>query len=180
MNRTILTTALSIAFAISANANTVLSSALTAPDSFNLTGLTQVAFTKGPMTVPASPNSTFTAIFDAGVYADPNNVFGAGDYDFVYQVSDTGTGTAPGSQGIIANITAAFFSGFSTDAGTDTNATAPTGFTAGGGVPLNDNLSSGVVEFNFTPNITVGTHSAILVVETNATNYTTEIGRAHV
>jgi hypothetical protein len=172
MNRTILTTVLSIAFAVSANATTLITGgAATAPDSFNLAGATLLAQTSGSMVPGLAP--TFTATFVAGVYADPNNVYGAGDLDFVYQVFNTG------STGIIDNITASSFNGFLTDAGIDPPTTntppVPTGFKALGINPLTDQLNTGgVVEFNFGSSpLQAAQHSAILVVETNATYFTT-------
>jgi hypothetical protein len=44
--------------------------------------------------------------YEAAVYSDPNNTFGAGDLDFVYQVSNNA-----GSTDSIARLTATNFSG---------------------------------------------------------------------
>lgn len=80
--------------------------------------------------------------------------------DFIYQVQVTG--------GMIGNLTAANFSGFSTDVwlGTSSGAVAPVLVTRSV-----DGSSGGVVDFYFIPNLS-GATSYLLEVNTNASSYT--------
>ena len=63
--------------------------------------------------------STMSGTYEAAVYSDPTNTFGAGDLDFVYQVSNNA-----GSTDSIARLTATNFSGWDTDVGYATNGSA--------------------------------------------------------
>lgn len=125
---------------------------------------------------------TFTATFDAAVYSGNDTFCPTTDcLIFAYQVTDTG-GVAAGT-GIIEHVTASNFANFSTDVGDQTLSTATSVFAAGGTAPSTvDRSLSGpgaVVTFDFpdatggNSDLIPGDHSTVLIVETNATNYTT-------
>jgi hypothetical protein len=140
------------------------------PDLFILAGMTQEASTSGSLV-----SATFTASYIENVYSDPGNVFGAGDLDFVIQVKDTGA-VAPFS-GDIEHITNATYTGFMTDVGYDIDTLS--GFTPGTATaPFTVDRSNGgdTISWDFVnpgglDTLTPGDTTALLVVETNATNY---------
>jgi hypothetical protein len=151
---------------------------LQTPDVLSLTGLTLVASETG-----VSLNSlTFTADLSAAVYSGHDTFCPTTDcLTFAYQVTDTG---AIGSgTGIIEDLTASDFSNYSTDVGYDSLTAATSVFTTGGSLPLTVGRSlsgpGAVVTFDYpdatgTPSDLVpGDSSAVLIVETNATAYTT-------
>jgi len=96
-----------------------------------------------------------------------NNPFGAGDLTFVYQVSLTG-GTASGSPAIVERLSMSSFGSFLTDVG----------YFAQSGtqkIPPNATRSSNgsVVGFDYTTNvINIGDKTTLLIVNTNATLFT--------
>jgi hypothetical protein len=166
---------ISISATISGQAATLVTGQPAAAlDSFDLSSATALLSSNVSGTFPVDPTlGTFQANYTMNVYSDPNNVFGADNLDFVYQITDTGTGPHAGSQGVIEKINASFFDTFSVDAGYTTTALA--GFTAGGSTSALADLEGGggVVSFNYTGanELTVGTYTTILVVETNAKSY---------
>jgi len=167
------------AMSIAASANILLpGAALQTPDALTLTGLTMVA----SETNVALNSLTFTATLNAAVFSGTNSVCtGANCLTFAYQVTDTG-GLNNGT-GIIEDLTASNFSNFTTDVGDDSLATAAGIFAAGGSLPLTVGRSlagpGAVVTFDYpdtvggTSDLVPGDHSSVLIVETNATNFTT-------
>jgi hypothetical protein len=117
--------------------------------------------------------STMNGTYLTAVYSDPGNTFGAGDLDFVYQVTNSAN-----SIHSVGRTTAINFTGFLTDVGyTTTGSTLGFGFVNGTVVPITvDRASSGdSIGFSFTPPISAainpGQTSMVLVIETNATNF---------
>jgi hypothetical protein len=171
------------ALSIMAHANTLTpGSTMVAPDLLDLTGLTLVASETGVIL-----NSlTFTATLNAAVYSGSNSLCASADcLTFAYQVTDTGsvdTGGVDGT-GIIEDLTASNFSTFLTDVGDDSLAVASSVFAAGGSAPITVGRSSNgpgaVVTFNY-PDTTSGSsdllpgdHTTVLIVQTDAVNFTT-------
>jgi len=124
-----------------------------------------------PFTNPLSlENGTVTS----AVISDPNNVFGAGDLDFIYQI--TAKAVPMASQYNIETFSNDTFTGFETDVGI---ATSAPGFVAGTATPVTMGVSRSIpgdtINWSFSPtNFQVSTSavtSVILVVQTNATNY---------
>jgi len=167
------------ALSITAHANTLVpGSAMVTPDLLTLTGLTLVTSETGVVL----NSQTFTAALNAAVYSGTNSLCtGANCLTFAYQVMDTGsvgTGT-----GIIEDLTASNFSTFSTDVGDDSLAIASSVFAAGGIAPLTVGRSlagpGAVVAFNYpdttggSSDLLPGDNTTVLIVETNAVNYTT-------
>ncbi|HMD47937.1 MAG TPA: PEP-CTERM sorting domain-containing protein [Bryobacteraceae bacterium] len=107
----------------------------------------------------------------AGVISDPNNTFGAGNLDFVYQIVNN-----PGSIDGLERLVATSFTGYQTDVGFATNGSAiGNGFADGTVAPTGvDRPFANEVGFNFSALNTVapGTDSVLLVVETNSTEFT--------
>lgn len=150
------------------------------PDIFtNIITGTAVAtdFTFSTVSSGALPNVTMRE----AVYADPNNVFGAGKLDFLFQIENGNIDL--GENETITLLTATSFTGFSTDVGYAT-------FTSKciGGLPSlpcafnpdqfftasSVSRSSTGSTVNFTT--AIGTYypaSDIFVIETNATSYST-------
>jgi hypothetical protein len=140
---------------------------------------TSAAQTTTTSFVTQSSGSLSQVSMSFAVYADPNNVFGAGDLDFLYQIQ-SGNGTQQNET--ISLVTVTSFSGFSTDAGYTT-------FTqCFGSLPnlcrafnTDQSLAPSSVFRSLTGdtvgfNISIGTYppaSDILVIETNATSYST-------
>jgi len=142
------------------------------PDIFSLSGLTLLASSNSGSVVAVGGKYTFT--LTAAVYSDPGNIFGAGDLDFVYQVSNSAS-----SVDSIGRVTAIDFTGFSTDVGyTPSGSTLPGGLFVDGTVApeLVDRVSADVVGFSFNAPLTLlvgpGQTSTVLVIETDATNFT--------
>lgn len=182
MRRTLFTAALGIsAMSMAAYANTITSGTQGAvPD--NVTGLNLAGMTLLASESNVALNSlTFNATLNAAVYSG-NDAFCATTncITFVYQVTDSG---AVGSNtGIIEDLTASDFVGFSTDVGYDTLAANAGIFTSGGVNPTTVGRSASgpgaVVSFDYpdsttnaAQNLLPGDHTALLVVETNATSY---------
>jgi len=128
--------------------------------------------------VPILNSSGEYGIVDAIVLSDPLNTFCAGCFDFLYQL-DINSGTRN-----VVRLTATDFTGFLTDVGT---AWVPGGGgeycgidECGSGTLVNpttvDRTADGsTVGFNFPEpggQISPGNSSYVLVIETNATNYT--------
>ena len=117
---------------------------------------------------------TFSDSLTAAVYRGGTNSLCASCLTFAYQVTDNGPG-------INEDLTAYNFSGFTTDVGYDSLATAAGGFLAGGLNPctVGRSAAGSVVSFDYpnsngSPcNLTNGLHTSVLLIETNATNYTT-------
>ena len=143
--------------------------------SYCSTGCTQLAYTSSTET---DTTATFTATLNAAVYTDPSNTFCAGCLDFVFQISNSANSTDG-----IGRVTAFDFAGFSVDAGYSTTAPGSGGgttFATGTDAPgLFDRVTSDTVGFQFasspTAAIAPGQTSYILLIETNATHYTTGI-----
>ena len=131
---------------------------------------TLLALTNNPFVGSAG---TLSGTIQAAVYSDPLNTFGAGDLDFVYQITNSASSTDS-----ISRVTAINFTGFSTDVGfTATGSGLGNGFVNGTVAPeLVDRQSADVVGFTFnaplTDAITPGATSTVLVIETNATHFT--------
>jgi len=123
---------------------------------------TLLASTSGPL-----DSATFTANYNENVYQDGNT----GDLDFVIRVQDV-SAVAPFS-GLIEEISTASFAGFTTDVGYSlTNAPS---LTAGSALPISISRSNAgdTVSWNFDPSpIEPGQTTALLVIDTNATNFT--------
>ena len=128
------------------------------------------------LTLPASFTTTAgTTSFTltTAVYRDPLNPFGAGDLDFVYQISNSANSVGP-----INRLTGSSFTGFQTDVGF-----IPTGSTLAGGLFVNgsvspqlvDRLTAATVGFGFSAPLTLsifpGQTSVVLAIQTDATNF---------
>jgi hypothetical protein len=176
----VLSTALCFcALSVAACASTLTpGEALQPPDILSLTGLTLVA----SETDVALNSLTFTADLNAAVYSGNNTFCPTTDcLTFAYQVTDTG-GVDSGT-GIIEDLTASNFSNYSTDVGYDSLTAATSVFAAGGSLPLTVGRSlsgpGAVVTFDYPDaagapsDLVPGDSSAVLIVETNATAYTT-------
>ncbi|HEY3937120.1 MAG TPA: PEP-CTERM sorting domain-containing protein [Bryobacteraceae bacterium] len=131
---------------------------------------TLLAFTTSTWT---NSTSTMSGTYEAAVYSDPNNTFGAGNLDFVYQVSNDA-----GSTDSIGRVSAINFTGWSTDVGyTSTGSALGSGFVDGTIAPeLVDRVSPGdSIGFSFNAPLTTliapGQTSTMLIIETNATTY---------
>jgi hypothetical protein len=125
---------------------------------------------------------TFAATLSAAVYSGNDTFCPTTDcLTFAYQVTDTG-GLNDGT-GIIEDLTASNFSTYSTDVGDDSLAAASSVFAAGGSLPFTVGRSlagpGAVVTFDYpdmagsSSDLVPGDHSALLMVETNAVNFTT-------
>jgi hypothetical protein len=166
------------AMSIASNAAILIpGAALQPPDALTLTGLTLVTSETGV----ALNSATFSATLNAAAYSGTNSVCtGANCLTFAYQVTDTGA-TGAGT-GIIEDLTSFNFSNFATDVGSSTLATASSIFAAGGLAPFTVSRSlsgpGAVVSFDYpdtaagTSDLTPGNHSTVLIVETNAVNFT--------
>ena len=139
------------------------------PDIFApLPGATLLASITGPF------NGGFImGNYTAAVFSDPNNPFGAGNLDFVYQVANSAN-----SQDAINRLTAINFTGFLTDVGyTATGSAIPGGlFVNGTTTPtsVDRSIAGDTVGFQMgmAPNgILPGATSVALIIETNATAF---------
>jgi hypothetical protein len=162
--------------------------------SWSLAGPTQATITPvglgafPPDVFPGCAGCTLLASFNSGtvtsglltfdlnsaVYLDPSNTFGAGDLDFMYQVSNSAS-----SSDSITRVTAINFTGFLTDVGfTTAGASLPGGLFVNGTVApqLVDRLSAATVGFSFNAPLTLviapGETSTVLIIETDATQFT--------
>jgi hypothetical protein len=158
------------AFASFASAD-ILAPGASGPPDVLAPGGTLLASLSGPWT---NTTSTMSGTYLAAVYSDPSNTFGAGDLDFVYQVMNSANSTDS-----IGRTTAINFTGFLTDVGfTLTGSTLGAGFVNGTVVPITvDRANSGdSIGFSFTPPVSAainpGQTSTVLIIETNATNFT--------
>lgn len=176
----------------SARADTVLTPGTQSatPDNFTsqLSGLTLVSSISGNFS-----SVTYTGTYLAAVYSGAQNNGIAGFcagltncLTFVYQIDDmAGNSNGMGGfyQGLVTNLSASSFAGFSTDVGYSTAlvgtqpSTSTSGFIGGFSSGTNnspatvdhDSAPGSGVEWDFNTNITPGQRSDILVVETNAT-----------
>ena len=98
-----------------------------------------------------------SAHFDEFVISDQSNVFGAGDLDFIIIVENDGFHD-------LAGVTASSFAGFKTDIGYFTDST---------GVPPStvDRPAAAMIGFNFFDGVPRLSDTAALVIETNATRF---------
>jgi VPDSG-CTERM motif len=145
------------------------------PDIFApLPGATELAFmTSSFVTNTGLVRGTITV----AVFSDPTNVFGAGDLTFVYQITNS---PFPLSRDNIVRATGINFEGFMTDVGyTLLGGAIPNGhFMNGTVLPLTVDRSffGDTVGFNFAPGfiggLRPGTTSRALIIETNATRFT--------
>lgn len=126
------------------------------PDVFMNVGGTLLNSINGAIVAP-----TFTTNYTEWVYSDPNNAFCVGCLDFVYQFTNNGPG-------VNERFTSYSFEGFRVDAGYESG--------SGTNLPVTvDRSTNGaVVGFNYTgaDNLLAGQTTALLVIETDATNYT--------
>lgn len=117
-----------------------------------------------PFTGTSVLGVSFTGELAATVYSDPNNLFGAGDYDFVYQFSNDNNP----SNTSIENFSVNDFTGFSTSAdyvtGTNVAPTTMSRLPAGTGDVIN-------FVYGPTTSVAFGQSSDVMVVQTNATAY---------
>lgn len=157
------------AFASFASAD-ILGNGGSGPPDLLAPGGTLLASITGPWT---NTTSTMSGSYEAAVYMDPGNHWGANDLDFVYQVTNNAN-----SLDSVGRTTAINFTGWSTDVGfTTTGSTLGAGFVNGTVAPVTvDRSGSGdSVGFSFTPfsaSIQAGQTSNVLVIETNATLFT--------
>jgi hypothetical protein len=154
-------------------ANTLLPGTTGAsPDVLSLAGLTL----DGSGTA-ALDSLTFTASVNYAVYTGglcPTCI------TFAYQVTDNGAGTESGSTGVIEDLTAFSYSGFTTDVGYDNLTTVSGAFTTGGENPdtvgRSESGSGAVVTFDYpssaSAQLVPGDHTSVLIVETNSNTYT--------
>jgi hypothetical protein len=123
---------------------------------------------------PVTSNGILTFDVISAVYADPANTFGAGDLDFMYQVSNSATSTDS-----VGRVTVISFTGSLTDVGyTAAGASLPGGLFVNGTVApeLVDRVSAGTVGFSFNAPLTLligpGQTSTVLIIQTDATLFT--------
>jgi hypothetical protein len=151
----------------------------------NIVG-TEKASTGGNFTTTSAGGATLLNVNWAEyVYADTNNHFCSGCLDFVIWAQNTSASTDS-----INRITATDFTGFSTDVGSIPPAplgTSPTGANPSGTIPpsfVDRSLGGDTIGFDFQPisggippvllpsTFLPGTTSELLVIETDATGYT--------
>jgi hypothetical protein len=127
-----------------------------APDTFTTPpGFTLLTFISDGA---VSSDLVDSANFSEFVISDQSNVFGAGDLDFVIVVENDGFHD-------LAGVTASSFAGFKTDVGyfPDFPGTPPSTV---------DRPTAGMVGFNFFDGVPRLSDTAQLVIETNATRFT--------
>jgi PEP-CTERM motif len=132
----------------------------------------------GPITVTNAQGITMTFDVVSAVYSDPSNPFGAGDLDFVIQVTNVS------GNDLIGRVTAGVFSGFMTDVGfTATGSALPGGlFVDGTQAPQlvsrspvvpNNGATVGFIYDGLAPStFAPGTTSTALIIQTDAMNFT--------
>lgn len=133
----------------------------TAPPSPLTPGGTVLAMRSGVITPPIAPD--FTANYTTWVYRDPNNTWCVNCLDFVYQFTNNGPA-------VNERYSMSDFSGFKVDAGT-----SPFGMHDPITVSRSFNGSGPVLSFNFDQfgdEIKPGEQTVLLVLETNAMNFT--------
>ena len=167
-----------LVFSVPARADLVAPGTTLPPDIFPAcVGCTlNASLNSGPITVSNGQGITLTFDVVSAVYSDPSNPFGAGDLDFVYQVTNVS------GNDLIGRLTAGVFSGFMTDVGfTATGSALPGGlFVDGTQAPQLVNRSTAVnngatvgfiydapMSSTFAP----GTTSTALIIETDAKNF---------
>jgi len=133
----------------------------------------------GPITVSNGQGISLTFDVVSAVYTDPSNPFGAGDLDFMYQVTNVS------GNDFIGRVTAGVFSGFMTDVGfTAIGSELPGGlFVDGTQAPQlvsrstvvpNNGATIGFVYNGLAPStFAPGTTTTALVIQTDAKNFTT-------
>ena len=147
--------ALAITAAIPAFATPLTPGITVAPSVFSAAGLTAVS----PLLSGTISPGTFTANYQTRVFADTNNTYCSGCLDFVYGFTNSGPG-------VVERVTGFNFDSFLTNVGY---------LTTGGVAPVtSDRTASGnVVAFSFgTAGVTTGQTSDLLVIMTNAMNFT--------
>lgn len=119
----------------------------------NLSGVTEVS-----STISSSiTTGTFSATYATGVFTDTNNVFCAGCLDFIYFFTNNGPDT-------LERATMTNFDSFLTNVGYST--------LTGTATPTNATRNSfGDIAFNFA-GVGTGVTSNYLIIETNATSFT--------
>jgi hypothetical protein len=151
------TLSLGFIFATSANATPLLPGTSIAASTLTYGG-TLVGFSSGAITP-----GTFMGVYTESVYSDPLNTYCSGCFDFVYQIANYGT------TGVIEHLTGYSFDSFLTSVG----------FTGISGefepVTISRTTDGTTVDFNFlgAANVPAGGVSTYLVVQTNATAFTT-------
>jgi hypothetical protein len=152
------TAAIVISAAPAAFANVLAPGDSGAPDGLPYSFAPNLASTAGTF---LSNIGDFSGDYQAGVYSDPLNTFGAGDLTFYYQISSNHSSTED-----IEKVSASFFTGFKTDVGYLT--TFPIGSTPS---LVDRGPTGGVIDWD----IDVGRdgESDYLVVMTDAHYYTT-------
>jgi hypothetical protein len=136
------------------------------PDALVLTGpsaATLVASASGSFSGAGTGSPTGT--FIESVYRNPTNAVVAGALTWVIQVNVT--------SGDVARVNGSSFAGFITDLGVDTGV-APAGFTLSANNPstVSRTAAGDVVAFNYATPLVPGQRSAILEIDTNATQFT--------
>jgi hypothetical protein len=165
-------------FSQAANASLLAPGTTLPPDIFPAcVGCTlDASLNSGPITVSNGQGITITFDLVSAVYSDPSNPFGAGNLDFVYQVTNVS------GNDFIGRLTVGVFSGFMTDVGfTATGSALPGGlFVDGTQAPqlvsrstaLNQGATVGFIYNALAPStFAPGTTSTALIVQTDATNF---------
>jgi len=166
-------------FSAAASASLLAPGTTLPPDIFSACpGCTLLAsLNSGPITVSNGQGITLTFDVVSAVYADPSNPFGAGDLDFLYQVTNVS------GNDFIGRVTAGVFSGFMTDVGfTATGSALPGGLFVNGTqapqlvsrstVVPNNGATIGFVYNGLAPSTSApGTTSTALEIQTNAKNF---------
>lgn len=155
--------ALALVFSGTSRADMLAPGTFGAPDVFTLSGPTVFASTLDPFS-----NANETGTVEAAVISDPNNVFGAGNLDFIFQINNS-SASIDGLERLVATD----FTGYKTDVGYATNGSllSSFGFSNGAIAPVTvDRPFANEVGFQFGPVNTVapGTSSELLVIETNS------------
>jgi hypothetical protein len=139
------------------------------PDFFGPVGGATVATTAGFQSFTSSLGSSdFTGHLIETVFADPGNVFGAGDLTWLIQVTNDASSSVA-----LERVTASSFAGFQTDVGVNFQSTVPPGFVQslpGSQANIVDrDLTGAVIGFLFEQGqISPGFRSAILEIQTDA------------
>jgi hypothetical protein len=141
--------------ASSAFATSLAAGGTVAPSAIDTSGFTALAVTSSSITTP-----TFHASYATAVYSDTNNVYCAGCLDFLYVFTNNGPD-------VIERATMANFDSFLTNVGYN----AAVGTATPTSVTRN---SFGDLAFNFS-GVASGQESNFLIIETNATNFTSGV-----
>lgn len=143
------------------------------PDNFTgQTGLVLLA-TTGPQAF-VSTNGLVVGTLVAGVFRDPNNIFGANDLSFLYQVTNSSGSIDP-----VGRETDINFTGWMTDVGDRSDGAILGGPWVNGTVApqtVDRSLTGDTVGFTFSAPVLLpvlpGQTSWVLEIQTNATNFT--------